>query len=164
MNATKTITLQDLLLAYLDTRRPQVHPVMTDHVEKTLLAFETALNVKIPREADDVSGEMRPLFFLFRGTVDSLLDVRTALSGFLEAGLIYTRLEALGEPGRAILEDLQLAGEQAEALRRTQLDVLERLLHIFLHGARPSVTMADVRATGLYPGDTPKDFDIFDHM
>lgn len=49
-------------------------------------------------------------------------------------------------------------------MRASHLKILEELLHVFVGGARPTVTMAEVRATGIYPGDTPKDFDIFDHM
>jgi hypothetical protein len=49
-------------------------------------------------------------------------------------------------------------------LKEAQLEILERLLRIFLGGAQPSTTMEEVKATGIYPGDTPKDFDPFDHM
>lgn len=158
------ITLRDLLTAYLDTQRPQVHPVMTDHVRRTLESFEAALQVKVPRDIADVPARMGPLFMLFRGTVESLLALRTPLSGFLEAGLIITRLEEAEEPGRILMDELRLVDEQVNGLRQLQLDVLEQLLQIFLGGKPPAVTMDTVRATGLYPGETPKDFDIFDHM
>lgn len=158
------ITLRDLLTAYLDSQRPQIHPVMTDHVEKTLESFEAALQVKVPRKIDDVPSRMRPLFMLFRGTVDSLLALRAPLSNALETSLIFIRLEELAGPDHTFVDQLRVIDEQVDALSRAQLDILEQLLQIFLGGARPSVTMDEVRATGLYPGDTPKDFDIFDHM
>jgi hypothetical protein len=159
----KIITLRELLLAYLETLTPQVHPIMTDHVQKTLASFEAALRVKIPLEYEDVPKGAGPLYMLFRSTVASLRALRTPTSGFLEAGLIFKCLDESGERGRTILHSLRVANEQAKSLRECQLGILEHLLQIFL-GVAPSVTMEQVRATGLYPGDTPEDFDIFDHM
>jgi hypothetical protein len=159
----KVITLRELLVAYLETLTPQVHPIMTDHVQKTLASFEAALGVKIPLEYEDVPKGAGPLYMLFRSTVASLRALRTPTSGFLEASLLFKRLDESGERGQTILRSLGVANEQANALRECQLDILEHLLQIFL-GVPPSVTMEQVRATGLYPGDTPKDFDIFEQM
>jgi len=161
---TRMIALRDLLTAYLEAQRPQIHPVMADHVARTLESFEAALQVKVPRDVADVPSRMGPLFMLFRGTVESLLALRTPLSGFLEAGLIITRLEEAEESGRIVMDELRVVDEQVHVLRELQLDVLEQLLQIFLGRKPPPVTMDTVRDTGLYPGDTPKDFDIFDHM
>ena len=164
ITSSGTIGLRELLTVYVDSRRPQVHPVMTDHLEKTLSSFEAALRVRVPRDFVDVPDKARPLFMLFQGTVDSLLALRSPLCGFLEASLIFKRLEEAGARGQILVDELQVIGERVDALRLAQLDVLEQLLQIFLGGAHPSVSLDEVRATGLYPGETPKDFDIFDHI
>lgn len=163
-SSTRTIALGELLEAYLESRRPQVHPIMTDHVQKTLVAFETALGVRIPQSREDVPVGSLAMFMLFRATVESLLSLRTPLSTFLDAGLIFTKLEAAGDGGAAVLRSLDSTAAGAKIMRESQLAILLELLRMFLGGANPSVTMDEVRATGLYPGDSPENFDIFDRM
>ena len=137
---------------------------MTDHNQRKLSAFEAALRVRVPRERSDVPARWVPLFMLFCGTVESLLSIQTPLSGILEGGLIVRQLEEAGADGQRIETCLAQSAASARALKEAQLEILERLLRIFLGGEQPSTTMEAVKATGIYPGDTPKDFDPFDHM
>lgn len=163
-STNRKIALRELLEAYLESRRPQVHPVMTDHVQKTLLAFEAALGVGVPRSPNDVPPETRVMYLLFVATTESLLSFRTPLSGALEAGLLFHKLESAGEGGDAVLRSLKTTAEAARMLRESQFAILLELLRMFLNGASPSATMDEVRATGLYPGDSPENFNIYDHM
>src|SRR5688572_12759703 len=126
----RTVTARDLVAAYLESLRPQVHPIMTEHVQKTLEAFEAAFKVKIPRDVDEVPGKAQPLFYLFRSTTDAFLALRTPLGNFLEAGLIFRRLEESGADGNAILESINDASAKAKGLQETEIDILERLLVI----------------------------------
>jgi hypothetical protein len=160
----QTVTLRVLLGAYLESLRPQIHEVMVEHNQRILAAFEAALQVRVPRRLSDVPSEWSPLFMLFQSTVDSIPRVRAPLAEALEAGLIFSKLEAAGDEGAAIHDELQRASGSAQALRESQLTILERTLRVFLGGAQPSATMDAVRATGIYPGDSPRDFDIFDHI
>ena len=65
-------------------------------------------------------------------------------------------------PGRARARQQLL--DAARMLRESQFAILLELLRMFLNGASPSATMDEVRATGLYPGDSPENFNIYDHM
>lgn len=58
-SSDKTITLRELLKAYVESLRPQVHQVMTDHTRQTVAAFEAALRVRLPRQMSDVPNEWR---------------------------------------------------------------------------------------------------------
>jgi hypothetical protein len=160
----RTIGPRALLETYLESLRPQVHQVLIDHNQRTLAAFEAALQVRVPRDVDDVPDQWRPLFMLFRSTVDSLLGLRTPTSGSLEAGLIFTRLDDAGTAGVEIHENLRRIADAASAMEDAELAILEVLLRIFLGHNPPTLGMDVVRATGIYPGDAPKDFDVFDHM
>lgn len=104
------------------------------------------------------------LYMLFNSTTESILSLRTPLSTFLEEGLIVLKLESAGAEGRAILDHLDDVSTSARAMHDAQIDILVRLTKIFLGGEQPVATMEEVRATGLYPGDSPKDFDIHDHL
>lgn len=161
---SKPIGLRELLEAYIESLRPQVHPIMTDHLEKTVAAFETALRVAIPRSLEHVAGAHRSLFLLFQSTLESLLSNRAPLSGMVDSSLLSRRLDEAGELGEQVKTRWSDALGQVKALHDSYVTMLETLLRIVLGGANPTVTMRQVRATGIYPGDTPKDFDVHEHM
>lgn len=160
----EVITLRELLQAYLESKRPQVNPIMTRHTEQVFEAYEAALKVRVPRSNADFPPGIRALSFVWFGTIESILNLQTPLAGALEAGLVVSKLESAGPDGAAVIEGIRAAADTARQLRVAEVEILRRLLRICLAGADPSATMEEVRATGIYPGRTPKDFDIFDHM
>lgn len=159
----RIIGLRELLEAYLESCRLQRHEILADHYKRTVAAFEAALDVRIPKERSDVPRQWHSLFNLFHSIIESVLSVRTPLSDYLEAGLIFRRLEEAGAEGKVIKGFLYQAEDTACSLVEVQMEILEGLLRIFIGGIQPSVSMDTIRATGLYPGDAPKDFDVFDH-
>jgi hypothetical protein len=137
---------------------------MTDHLAKTVLSYEAALGAHIPRTHAEAPDGRSAFFMLFNSTLDSLLTLSTPLSRYLEAGLIIRKLEEAGPVGAQVLTDLHSATETASTLSDHLLQILGNLLELMLGAPVPTVSKAEVLATGLYPGDTPPDFDITDYL
>ncbi len=114
---SKTIGLRELIEAYVESLTPQVHPIMTDHMRKTVAAFETALGIAIPRSLDVVVDEDQMVFILFGATVESVMSNHSPLSGMLEGGLLRRRLDEAGDLGQGVMERWGEASEGVSELR-----------------------------------------------
>lgn len=161
---TDSLTLKDLLEAFLESLRPQVHEVLVAHNLKILASYEAAFGIRIPRCREDVPDAWQSLFHPFQSATESALAIRTPLSVYCETSLIHAKLDAAGAVGGVVEQRLRDLEDMARRTHAAHLDVLVGLLRIFNHGAEPFTTLAAIKATGLYPGSTPPDFDVFDHM
>lgn len=162
--ADRKVTVRDLLEVTIGSMRAGVHPVMKAHGEQMATSYEHALGVRVPRKIDDVPQAWRPLFMLFASTLSSAAALETPLSGILEGGLLVAKLDAAGAVGARVTSLLEAIGKGTNAIREQHVDVLVGLLEIFHGGPLKEIRLADVLATGLYPGSTPKDFDLFEHL
>jgi hypothetical protein len=71
---------RELIEIYLESRRPQVHDILTDHIKKTVRSFEVTLDVQIPKSREDLPKEYAALWMLFSGSAESALALRTPTS------------------------------------------------------------------------------------
>jgi hypothetical protein len=104
------------------------------------------------------------LLMLLRSAADSLLTLRTPWSGFLEAGLIYRKLDAAGEHGERVTRASARIDALVVETRDTHLEMLDALLAAML-GDRAGLTFteADVRAAGVdTTKPSPADYPLFD--
>ncbi|MFC4070944.1 hypothetical protein [Actinoplanes subglobosus] len=106
----------------------------------------------------------KALFMLFQSTARSLLALTTPWSGFLEAGLLFKRLEAVGEPGARVMAASDRIWARNNESREDHLLILDELLTVFLSDAADRVfTAADLRAAGTDPvPPSTDDFPLYD--
>lgn len=154
------VGLDDLVKCYIETKRTQIHARVTQHIVELRACFEAALGVAIPEKPESPNAAVWMLFFAI---THALASERGPLEGILEGGLIFVQLERMGLQHEE--EELVRLDRRRAQLRSEHVALAARLFAA-LTGADPSkrVSIDDLGATGIYPGRTPADFDIFEHL
>lgn len=162
--AAEIVGLRELIEAHVGTIAPSLHRKWRAHNARLVAAYESALDVRIPRRLDDVPSHLRTVFMLFSSTVDVVSKLEAPLSGALELSLLVVQLERAGASGQLVLDSWASIREAAYSLRSLELNMLVQMIELLHDGRKPSATLDKVRATGLYPGSTPHDWDEFDDL
>ena len=90
----------DLIHTYIETRKSHhIHPDFKDYYGELLTHLEQLFQIDFSVSPPGRSG----IAMYFRAAIDSYLSLRTPGSNFLEAGLIFKQIDALGSQGEAIL-------------------------------------------------------------
>ena len=160
--AAETIGLRELIEAHVGTIAPHIHQKWREHNAQLVAAYESALNVRIPRRLDDVPSHLRTVFMLFSSTADVVSKLETPLSGALELSLLVVQLKRAGASGQTVLDSWASIGEATGSLKSLEFNMLVQMMELLHDGTNPSASLDQVRATGLYPGSTPHDWDEFD--
>ena len=160
----ETVGLRELIEAHVATLTPNLHQKWREHNAQLVVAYESALGVRIPRRLDDVPSHLRTVFMLFSSTVEVVSKLDTPLSGALELGLLVVHLERAGSSGQMVLDSWSSIREAAASLESLELNMLVQMMELFYDGRKPSASLDEVRATGLYPGSTPLGWDEFDDL
>ena len=152
-----------LIQAYIYTQRQDfVHRDFGRYYGELLKVLETQFGVRLAR--DGVPSHHRVLWFLFDSTVSSLLAITTPWSGYLEAGLLHTKLDQLGEPGKAVYrascEIEKVAGDSEAAHRK----ILETLFVVFFGDCQQIITSEDLKRAGFDDSREPTLSDYYDYM
>jgi len=101
--------------------------------------------------------DQRVLLMLFSSTMRSYLGARTPWSGFQEAGLLITRLEATGAVGQRVNEASRTIEEAHKASQSAHLDILDALAtHVLGAQADTTFDSADLLAIGFNDSTYPR--------
>lgn len=161
---TAIVGLRELIEAHVSTITPHLHQKWREHNAQLVAAYESALDVRIPRRLDDVPSHLRTVFMLFSSTADVVSKLDTPLSGAPELSLLVVQLERAGPSGQLVLDSWASIREAARSLKSLEFDMLVQMMELLHDGRRPSASLDQVRATGLYPGASPHNWDEFDDL
>ncbi len=118
-----------MIQAYLDANRAAwPHKDLAKFRKDKLKALETCTGIRMCM--DGVADSTKPLFMLFRSLAGDYVKA-TEPSGWLEAGLLWKRLEELDRPELGLCERTRTIDERRSAYTTeifTQLDGLFRLM------------------------------------
>jgi hypothetical protein len=152
-----------LIETYVYTRRKDfVHQDFNDYYRSLLDALHPLFGVDMSGET--LSFDQDILWSLFNSTVDSLLQITSPWSGYLEAGLIHTKLREHEETERRVREassSIHDANQRSEEAHREMLAAL----FIAVFGDRPQVITSDqLRAAGFDDSNEPDIKDYYEYM
>jgi hypothetical protein len=156
MDSSPAYGYQDLIRVYIETQRKDSHPDFKNYYTGLLTHLEQLFEINFASPPST----QRALSMLFRTTIDSYLSLRTPWSGFLEAGLIVKKIQALGPQGEEIFSHSDQIEETTQTSREHHLQLLFHLCEA-IYGKRDRVvTSQELAARGF---DTSKEPRIEDY-
>ena len=155
----KTYDYKALIHTFINTRRTDLpHEDFTIYYVALLNALEDAFGITfVEKDIPD-----RKLWFLFRATVRSYLQIRHPWSTFLEAGLLFNHLETFGEAGEQIKTYSDDLFKRAEESRQIHLDMLYQLFEMIYGRIDTVITSDDLHQRGFDDSTEPQIPD-YDH-
>jgi hypothetical protein len=137
-----------LIEAYIYTQRKDfVHSDFTKYYASLLEALQKCFGIRLSREG--LSFNQVVLWGLFQSSVWSLLQITSPWAGYLEAGLLYRKLEESGEPGRVVDKASRVIGEANKASEVAHREILDALFQAIFGECQRVVTSEDLREAGL---------------
>ena len=152
-----------LIEAYLRTQGAGFdHPDFIGYYARLVKVLESALDVELKR--DRFSFNQKVLWALFNGTVNSLCRIGTPWSGFLEEGLIVTKLEAAGERGEKILQASDRIGAATRESKENHYEMLYGLFELIYGEREKVISSAELLTVGFDDSLEPDIIDYYDEM
>jgi len=149
-----------LIEAYIYTlRKDFVHEAFSNYYTSLLAALEKLFGIRMSNEY--LSFKEKILWMLFNSTAESLLQITNPWAGFLEAGLLHTKLEESGEQGRVVYKASEVIGEANEASEAAHREILYALFVAIFGESSRIVTSEELLQAGL---DDSKEPDISDYL
>jgi len=153
-----------VVLAYVDAQRPPYpHEDFRRFRRARLEVLEKAYRIRISLEGVSAPNS-RILWMLFRGAVDSYLNLEGPRDGFLEDGLINVTIDRLGGTGmelRAIEDKLYM---HLSECRTAHLELLTRLFVLLWGPIERPLSSADLRSHSFDDSKEPRLSDYYDEM
>lgn len=152
-----------LIEAYIYTRRKDfVHQDFNNYYCSLLEALQPLFGVDLSGES--LSFDQRILWGLFNSTVDSLLQITSPWSGYLEAGLLHRTLREHEEIDLRVREASSSIYEANQKSAEAHREMLTALFFA-IFGDRPQViTSDDLRAAGFDDSKEPDITNYYDYM
>lgn len=161
MDGSASYGYRELIQTYIQTQRnDHIHPDFKNYYTGLLTQLEQLFEVNFASPPS--SGHA--LWMLFRATVASYLSLRTPLSGFLEAGLLVRKIEALGSQGEHIFPRSRQIEEITQTSRELHLQLLSDLFEC-IYGKRDLVvTSQDLASRGFDISKEPQVADYWESL
>ncbi len=152
-----------LIEVYVYTRRQNyVHPDFPVYYNGLLQALQRAFGIQLTQEG--ISSRQRSLWGLFENTVLSLHQITSPWSGYLEAGLLLSKLDESGEPGQAAHRAsavIHKANADSESAHHEMLHALFVAIYGECHQV---VTSEELIVAGFDDSKEPNIQDYYDDM
>ena len=152
-----------LIEAYIYAQRKDfVHSDFTTYYVSLLEALQRLFGLRLVREG--LSFNKAVLWSLFENTVESLLQITNPWAGYLEAGLLYKKLEESGEPGRVVIRASEVIWEANRTSEAAHHDILYALFQAIFGECQRIVTSEELRASGFDDSKEPNIGNYYDYM
>jgi len=143
-----------LIDVYTQTQQKgSVHEDWLNYYSGLLRALEKLFGLRLSR--DELTFNQRVLWGLFQSTIGSLLSLGTPWDGYLEAGLIYRKLEENGEFGKTVFASSDIIQRATEESRQAHRDMLHALFQAIFGAVDRVVTSAELATAGFDDSKEP---------
>jgi hypothetical protein len=157
---------RSLIEVYVRTRQEWYsHDDFRNYYTGLLSALEKQFGLRLSRDELKTSTQ-KALWMLFESTTASILSICTPWDGFIEDGLLHTKLEQSGEYGKAVYAASGVIYKAAEESLRGHRDMLQALFQA-IFGPGPMervVTSAELAAAGFDDSKEPPFSAYYDDM
>ncbi|WP_156039264.1 hypothetical protein [Deinococcus marmoris] len=154
-------TKSDLIKSRLDAERyASSDPVLQEDTRQFTEVLQRAFQIPIDdfHNTPNLANAQWPYAMMFRHGASIVLAQD---SGFLEAGLLYSRLEQEGESGQKILEQYALIGQVQRNVTELTLRFLIDIIETLWPDAPETVTSTDLTALGFDDSQRPDPMDFW---
>ena len=152
-----------LIEAYIYTKRKNfVHSDFSTYYAALLKALEGLFGVRLSGEG--LSFDQKILWGLFESTVDSLLRITSPWDGYLEAGLLHSKLEESGESGKEVDRASAVIHEANEASRAAHRTMLYALLVAIFSECQRVLTSEELAKAGFDDSKEPDITNYYDYF
>jgi hypothetical protein len=152
-----------LIEAYIYAQRKDfVHADFTAYYSALLDALQAAFGVRLSE--DGLTLSQRVLWKLFRSTVASLLRITSPWDCFLEAGLLVSKLDESGEPGKLVRRASTAIDEANATSRAAHREILYALFPIIFGACDRVVTSEELRRAGFDDTREPDITNYYDYF
>ncbi len=152
---------RSLIDAYIYTQRADfVHEDFNTYYRGLFSVLEKLFGVQLAANA--VPSEQRALWQLFESTVRSVLRITSPWDGYLEAGLLMTRLDESGEPGIEVHRASSIIQEANRASQAAHRDMLHALFQAVFGQSQRVITSQQLAEAGFDDSKEPNITDYYD--
>jgi hypothetical protein len=154
-----------LIDVYLLATRTHIHEDFEVFYRSLLGHLESLFGIRVVPETDDddMTIEKQAIAMLMRSTIKSYHEGTSPMAGYLESGLLVSKLQETGEDGLNALALVQEIGELYGESKRLHLTLIQKLF-VMIHG-EPNrvVTSEELQAAGFDDSRAPKVSDYWEY-
>lgn len=144
---SRTYDHRALIDVYIQTRHSgRVDEDWAKYYTGLLGALETLFGLRLSQ--DVLTFNQRVLWGLFQSTIDSYLSLGTPWDVYLEAGLIYKKLQECGDFGKTVFASSDVIQKATKESRQAHRDMLHALFQAIFGAINRVVTSAELAAAG----------------
>lgn len=154
-----------LIEAYIYTHRKDFanSTDFTTYYASLLDALQKLFGIRLSDD-EGLSFDQKVLWFLFKSTVRSLVEITSPWANFLDESLLVKKLEASGELGRVVARASAVIDEANKASEVAHREMLDVLFKGMFGECQRVVTSEELRASGFDDSKEPDVDDYYDHM
>lgn len=159
---TRPYDYRVLIEAFVYTRRSFVHEDFTNYYTGLLRALEGLFGLRLSR--DGLSFDQSVLWMLFENTTRSLLQITHPWDGYIEDGLLHTKLHACGEKGQEVYRASAAIAEAGAASAVAHRNMLSALFVAIFGECSRVVTSEELARAGFDDSREPNMIDYYEYI
>jgi hypothetical protein len=160
---SKPYDYKSFIEVYIYTKRQDFpHQDSKEYYSKLLEKLEGLFGIQISEDPPTFDGQLFRV--LFNSTVESVLTIKTPVDGYLEAGLLWRKLEQKSELNKIIHDSMRTISQATERSQLAYREILYALFRCIYGDVDTIITSSQLEAVGFNDSKEPKYVDYLENL